>query len=98
METQNKELIDDLSEEEIPEKEDSNLAGNPPVSRVKNDNEENLCLICMSIEPDSVFLPCRHLCLCKECIMHLDKRSQKVDCPVCRVVCEKVVHIPNLNK
>jgi len=36
------------------------------------------CVICLTEMQDVFLLPCRHLCVCKECFPHIDK------CPVCR--------------
>ncbi|XP_016976035.1 uncharacterized protein LOC108042326 [Drosophila rhopaloa] len=41
------------------------------------------CVVCMERSRNIVIMPCRHLCLCKECsqqlLLHLENR-----CPVCR--------------
>ena len=36
------------------------------------------CVICLTNPKDTTLLPCRHLCVCCECLKHIDK------CPVCR--------------
>ena len=36
------------------------------------------CVICLTNIKDTTLLPCRHLCVCSECLKHIDK------CPVCR--------------
>ncbi|CAN0478392.1 unnamed protein product, partial [Discosporangium mesarthrocarpum] len=36
------------------------------------------CVICLTDPKDTLLLPCRHLCVCRECFKHVDK------CPVCR--------------
>ena len=44
------------------------------------------CVVCMS-EPKSIILmPCRHVCVCFECVQLLDK------CPVCRAPLWAYVH------
>ncbi|KAK2571929.1 E3 ubiquitin-protein ligase MGRN1 [Acropora cervicornis] len=40
------------------------------------------CVICMSDMRDTLILPCRHLCLCRECAESL--RYQANNCPICR--------------
>ncbi|KAL9957087.1 hypothetical protein ACROYT_G038679 [Oculina patagonica] len=49
-----------------------------------NDLEETglECVICMSDMRDTLILPCRHLCLCRECAESL--RYQASNCPICR--------------
>jgi hypothetical protein len=49
---------------------------------VEDNDEEGLCVICLTNEKTTVVMPCRHLCLCKECAEELRQRSPK--CPVCR--------------
>ena len=45
------------------------------------------CVICLS-EPKGIFLlPCRHLCVCKGCLVHIDK------CPVCRASFEEYINL-----
>lgn len=50
----------------------------------ENDLEETglECVICMSDMRDTLILPCRHLCLCRECAESL--RYQASNCPICR--------------
>ncbi|XP_065825987.1 E3 ubiquitin ligase Rnf157-like [Oscarella lobularis] len=40
------------------------------------------CVICMGDPKDTLFLPCRHLCVCHECAESL--REQSSNCPICR--------------
>ncbi|KAJ7340193.1 hypothetical protein OS493_002924 [Desmophyllum pertusum] len=40
------------------------------------------CVICMSDMRDTLILPCRHLCLCRDCAESL--RFQASNCPICR--------------
>lgn len=40
------------------------------------------CVICLSHRRDTVFLPCRHMCLCLSCAESLCLQSDK--CPICR--------------
>ncbi|EDW75993.1 uncharacterized protein Dwil_GK19052 [Drosophila willistoni] len=41
------------------------------------------CVICMDRNRNIVILPCRHLCLCKECSQQFEQRFED-RCPVCR--------------
>ena len=47
------------------------------------DAEGQDCVICMSERRDTMVLPCRHLCLCKDCSKAL--RTQTHKCPICRI-------------
>jgi hypothetical protein len=42
------------------------------------EEESGECVVCLTDRRDTVLLPCRHLCVCQACFLHLDK------CPVCR--------------
>lgn len=48
----------------------------------KNDELSNLCVICQDRQKSVVLMPCRHLCLCRNCFHHL--RSYRAVCPLCR--------------
>ncbi|KAG1712254.1 hypothetical protein DVH05_000004 [Phytophthora capsici] len=36
------------------------------------------CVICLERVPAVILLPCRHLCVCRECLEEIDQ------CPICR--------------
>lgn len=55
------------------------------------DDDDGLCVICLTNDKDTVVMPCRHLCLCKECAQELQARSPK--CPVCRGPLSQLVHV-----
>ncbi|KAI6204868.1 hypothetical protein M3Y94_00727000 [Aphelenchoides besseyi] len=48
------------------------------------------CVVC-SGRADNLILPCRHLCLCSECVDQLQQHSRK--CPVCRGDIESILRI-----
>lgn len=52
------------------------------------DNEDNyLCVICLTDKKNVAFLPCKHLCCCEEC-------SKKVkECPMCRKKVEDTIKL-----
>lgn len=41
------------------------------------------CVVCLTEKKDTTLLPCRHLCVCRGCLIHIDK------CPVCRASFEE---------
>lgn len=53
--------------------------------------DEELCVVCLTIAKDTVVLPCRHLCLCKTCAEELMKHTPK--CPVCRGPVSQLLHM-----
>lgn len=56
------------------------------------DDDDGLCVICLTLEKDTAVIPCRHLCLCKECAETLMKHTPK--CPVCRGPISQLLHMP----
>ncbi|KAL7754125.1 hypothetical protein RI367_000105 [Sorochytrium milnesiophthora] len=56
-----------------------------------NNANSRECIVCMSDAKDTIVLPCRHLCLCRECADQLRKNSQK--CPICRQDFHSLLHI-----
>lgn len=46
----------------------------------KEPRQQRVCKVCMEQEVSVLLLPCRHLCLCKQCEARLDA------CPVCNAV------------
>lgn len=48
----------------------------------KSNGNSNLCVICQDQPKSIVLLPCRHLCLCRNCTYHL--QSYRTICPLCR--------------
>lgn len=49
---------------------------------IKTSSDEELCVICMTDKKEVAVLPCRHMCLCVECVHELRLQSSK--CPICR--------------
>lgn len=58
----------------------------------KETNGENLCLICLTENRDTMILPCRHVCLCQYCSERLSDQANK-NCPICRTKVEEFVRI-----
>ncbi|KAJ2487621.1 hypothetical protein IWW37_005161 [Coemansia sp. RSA 2050] len=61
-------------------------------SRSASSTDELLqCAICLSDERDTAMLPCRHLCMCRECASTYRQQSNK--CPICRTVVDAILHV-----
>ena len=45
------------------------------------------CSICMDENSDQVFIPCGHVCVCKNCVAE----SKLKECPICRADIKKVL-------
>lgn len=55
----------------------TSLAQEPNESMAQNKEEKKTCVICLEKEPTHIFIPCGHVCVCK------DHVALKI-CPVCR--------------
>ena len=55
-----------------------------------NNDESNICVVC-TVKPKSVLLlPCKHLCLCEDCIKKVQVSGNA--CPTCRANIENTVN------
>ncbi|KPA78603.1 hypothetical protein ABB37_06203 [Leptomonas pyrrhocoris] len=59
------------------------------------DDEDGLCVICLTNPKDTAVMPCRHMCMCKDCGEQLLKH--KPVCPVCRAPISTLLHMPSLS-
>ncbi|KPI89942.1 hypothetical protein ABL78_0910 [Leptomonas seymouri] len=59
------------------------------------DEEDGLCVICLTNAKDTAVMPCRHMCMCKDCGEQLLKH--KPVCPVCRAPISTLLHMPSLS-
>ncbi|XP_046390813.1 uncharacterized protein LOC124159207 [Ischnura elegans] len=50
--------------------------------KLEAEMEEKLCSVCQERRKTVIVLPCRHLCLCVECVTPVERMSKK--CPLCR--------------
>lgn len=57
------------------------------------EGSENLCLICMSEEPDCIIMPCRHMVVNLECAQQIDDKKDQFDCPLCRCRAEELIYV-----
>lgn len=56
----------------------------------QNDDEQNLCSVCMEKQKSCILIPCKHLCVCSECASLLEKSDEK-KCPLCRTKFETII-------
>lgn len=55
-------------------------------------DDDDLCVICLTNLKDTSVMPCRHMCLCKDCGESLLKHTPV--CPVCRAPIATLLHKP----
>jgi len=55
------------------------------------DEDEIMCVVCLSEPKDTTVLPCRHMCMCSECARALRHQSNR--CPICRNPVESLLEI-----
>jgi hypothetical protein len=48
--------------------------------------QEYCCTVCLDRTIRCMLLPCKHLCMCTECVGELRKRAAEFTCPLCREV------------
>lgn len=58
-----------------------------------NSSRHSQCVICWERNRNIVLLPCRHLCLCKECSQCLQRGEDEIRCPICRNVVDIVMPV-----
>jgi hypothetical protein len=66
-------------------------AGGSPWTGEVAEDDDGLCVVCLTEEKDTAVIPCRHLCLCKGCAEQLLKHTPK--CPVCRGPIAQLLHM-----
>lgn len=57
-----------------------------------DNDEDGLCVICLTNPKDTSVMPCRHMCLCRECGEQL--LQSRPLCPVCRAPIATLLHRP----
>ncbi|KAJ4969139.1 hypothetical protein NE237_015840 [Protea cynaroides] len=65
--------------------------GDPVEAGIDDNDQGKECVICMTEPTDTAVLPCRHMCLCRECANALRHQSNK--CPICRQAIEELLEI-----
>lgn len=53
----------------------------------ENSNDDDRCSVCLLGNKNIVLIPCGHVCICRECVVHVNR------CPVCRKMIERKIPI-----
>ncbi|KAJ7337271.1 protein localization to perinuclear region of cytoplasm [Desmophyllum pertusum] len=77
------------SNEPLEEKE-SNLR-----EELERERDKNLCVVCQTENKNIVVMPCRHMCMCKNCCTQLFRiqRHHRRTCPLCRHIITSTMEI-----
>uniref|UniRef100_A0A0E0JIZ9 RING-type E3 ubiquitin transferase n=1 Tax=Oryza punctata TaxID=4537 RepID=A0A0E0JIZ9_ORYPU len=70
--------------------------GNAADKNAHEDDSRKECVVCLSEPRDTAILPCRHMCLCRDCAQVLRYQTNK--CPICRQPVEGLREIEVDNK
>ena len=54
------------------------------MEQLEREREQNLCIVCQTKMKKIVFMPCRHMCMCKNCCKQFMEVFGKRSCPLCR--------------
>eukprot|EP00401_Gymnodinium_catenatum_P025376 CAMPEP_0117546852 /NCGR_PEP_ID=MMETSP0784-20121206/46820_1 /TAXON_ID=39447 /ORGANISM="" /LENGTH=789 /DNA_ID=CAMNT_0005343735 /DNA_START=18 /DNA_END=2387 /DNA_ORIENTATION=- len=64
------------------------------VDRTGADDDEQMCVICLSAPKSHAFVPCGHRCVCTSCAADvLGQGSGSATCPICRAIVQNVLQI-----
>ena len=64
------------------------------ILKIEEENNQNVCKICLSKEIDTVFLNCAHRVMCRHCAHEsvLQSMTQTHKCPICRAEIQHAIH------
>ena len=51
--------------------------------QLERERDQNLCVVCQTERKNIVLIPCRHMCMCKNCCVQLLERYERKSCPLC---------------
>ena len=81
-------LEEDMTAQALHNSNDNNHTASFASTSSKPQDPERMCVVCMEREKSVVLMPCKHQCICKECVDQLKRIAQierkKPMCPVCR--------------
>mgnify|MGYP002260079235 CR=1 FL=1 len=65
------------------------------MEQLEREREQNLCIVCQTEMKNIVLMPCRHMCMCKNCCAQLfrTQRYQRKTCPLCRNIITSTMEI-----
>lgn len=83
---QNNDTNDTNAKDDMDEKEDKIIDDDTLEDETETveDEDEDICMICLSNKPDTMVLPCEHCVVCKECSNKLKYTNDKNICVRCR--------------
>ncbi|KAG0569241.1 hypothetical protein M758_6G071900 [Ceratodon purpureus] len=75
-----------------------------PCTKKHVSDGDGVCVVCMEVPPEAVFVPCGHLVACMQCVSHMseaiaERREQKKPrpdrplCLVCRARVKQIVKV-----
>jgi len=62
---------------------------------LERERDKNLCVVCQTENKNIVVMPCRHMCMCKNCCTQLFRihRYHRRTCPLCRHIITSTMEI-----
>lgn len=65
------------------------------MEQLERERDQNLCVVCQTEKKNIVVMPCRHMCMCKNCCAQLfrTQRYQRKTCPLCRNIITSTMEI-----
>ena len=65
------------------------------IEQLERERDQNLCVVCQTEKKNIVVMPCRHMCMCKNCCNQLFRiqRYQRKTCPLCRNIITSTMEI-----
>jgi len=62
------------------------------LKEVFGEGSDGECLVCLSEPKNTILLPCRHMCICRDCLMKMTTAK----CPVCRTIIKRHISIEEI--
>ena len=61
--------------------------------QLEREQDQNLCVVCQTERKNIVLIPCRHMCMCKNCCVQLLERYERKSCPLCGQIITSTMEI-----